>query len=122
MIRGHKPAAYFSTADGDGHTIEGEQRQCCHCQYVWTYRPGSGTRRGYCLSHDGFLCGRPECAQQQTRLLARFAHLPGASDRHCISYNDAVDRLRDEFARDPRYIVLPSGVVVDTVMLESLSR
>lgn len=112
MIRGHKPNAYFVTADENGHRIEGEQRQCVHCQFCWTYRPGSGTRRGYCLTHDGWLCGRPECEAHQRAMLRRFAHLAGSTDRHCMSFSDYVERLRDELARDPRYRVLPSGIVV----------
>ena len=111
MIRGHKPAAYFSTGNGEVKT-EGEQRQCVHCQFLWTYRPGSGTRRGYCLRHDGFLCGRPECEAQQKVMLRSFAHLSGATDRHCISWTDYVERQRDEYARDPRWTVLTSGIVV----------
>jgi hypothetical protein len=112
VIVGHKPAAYFVTADGEGHRIEGEQRQCVHCQYCWTYRPGSGHRRGYCLRCDGWLCGRPECVAMQRRMLQRFSHLPGATDRHCIPWTDYVNRQRDDLARDPRYTVLPSGLVL----------
>lgn len=111
MIRGHKPAAYFVTGDGVVK-VEGEQRQCVHCQFMWTYKPGSGTRRGYCLKCDGFVCGRPECEAQQRAMLARFAHLTGATDRHCISFTDFVSRQYDEIAKDPRYEVLPSGIVV----------
>jgi hypothetical protein len=113
MIRGHKPSFYFERGvSADGHTEQGEGRQCVHCQFTWTYRPGSGITRGYCLRHDGFLCGRPECAQLQRSMLRRFAHLHGETDRHCMSYSDYVERLREEFARDPRYVVLPSGIVM----------
>lgn len=112
MIRGHKPNAYFVTADGDGFKIEGEQRQCVHCQFCWTYRPGSGITRGYCLRHDGWLCGRPECEALQRRMLAQFEHLSGSTDRHCLSYSDYVERQREQLARDPRYTVLPSGIVL----------
>ena len=110
MIRGHKPAAYFSTGDGT-IKIEGEQRQCVHCQFLWTYSPGSGTRRGYCLKCDGFLCARPECEAQQDSMLAEFAHLNGATDRHCIPYTDYVERKRDALLSHG-WDVLPSGIVV----------
>lgn len=112
MIRGHKPAAYFVTGDAAGNRIEGEQRQCVHCQYLWDYVPGSGTRRGYCLRHDGWLCGREECAQAQRRLLVQFSYLTGSTDRHCISFTDYVERLRDEFVHHPLYQVTSSGLVV----------
>ena len=49
MIHGQKPSAYFVTTTGDGQKVEGECRQCVHCQYTWEYRPGSGIERGYCL-------------------------------------------------------------------------
>lgn len=112
MIRGHKPSAYFVTYDGDGNKIEGEQEQCCHCQYTWTPQPGSGIRRGYCLRCDAHLCGRDECEIQQKRLLAQFSHLHGSTDRHCIPFTDVVERQRDAYDHDPRYKVLPSGIVV----------
>ena len=67
MIHGHKPGGYFASADVNGHLIEGETRQCCHCQFVWEYKPGSGTKRGWCLKHNGFLCGREECFRDQER-------------------------------------------------------
>jgi hypothetical protein len=115
IIRGHsKASAYFETGDGE-QTWSGECRQCCHCQFTWEYRPGSGITRGYCLRHDGWLCGRPECEAQQTRLLARLSHLPGSTDRHCVSFVDYVEWLRDQFTKDrARWTVLPSGIVVRT--------
>src|SRR5262249_2008331 len=107
-----KPAWHFATADGEGHRIEGEGRQCVHCQFMWEYRPGSGIRRGFCLRCNGWLCGREVCAQLQQRMLAQFAHLSGATDRHCIPYTDWIERLRDRYDRDPRWKVLPSGIIV----------
>ncbi len=45
-----------------GKTLfEGYLRQCVHCQYTWTYKPGSGTRRGFCVVCNGFICGKPRC-------------------------------------------------------------
>lgn len=110
MIRGHKPAAYFSTGNGVVN-VEGEQRQCVHCQFLWTYQPGSGTRRGYCLHCDGFLCGREVCQQLQQQWLTEMSHLPGASDRHCIPYNDYIERQRDEYVKQG-WTRLSSGILV----------
>ncbi len=112
MIQGHKPAAWTSTLNDSGQAVEGEQRQCCHCQALWTYQPGSGTTRGYCLSCDGWLCGRPACAQFQAYLLKRFGYLSGSSDRACMSYTDYVERLRDEFRYHPLYQLTPGGIVI----------
>lgn len=111
MIRGHKPAAYFVTGDGIIKT-EGEQHQCVHCQFLWTYQPGSGTRRGYCLRCDGWLCGRPECEMMQQAMLQEMAHIGNSSDRHCIPYNDYVNRQRDNLVKYGNYELLPSGIVV----------
>lgn len=112
MITGHnKASGYFETSH-DGVRIEGETRQCVHCQYVWTYVPGSGARRGFCLKCNGIVCGRPECEAQQQRMLAKYPGLTSAS-RSCIPYTDMVERQRDRWAKDPRYTVLPSGVVVE---------
>lgn len=41
--------------------FEGYLRQCMHCQYTWTYKPGSGIRRGFCVNCNGFICGKPRC-------------------------------------------------------------
>lgn len=112
MIRGHKPSAWTSTLNDSGQHVEGEQRQCVHCQVCWTPSAGSGTRRGYCLHCDGWLCGRDACAQFQQFLLRRFSYLPGSSDRHCIPYTDYVERLREEFQHHPLYTLTPAGIVV----------
>jgi hypothetical protein len=113
MIRGHKPGNYFVTADAAGRKVEGEGRQCCHCQFSWEYHPGSGERRGYCARHDGWLCARPICAQLQAKMLAKF---PGQS---CISFDDFNRRLRESYEHDPNYIVLSSGIVVPIAWLQS---
>jgi hypothetical protein len=107
MIRGHKPSFHFQTFTGEGHKVEGEGRQCVHCGYSWEYRPGSGIPRGYCLKCDGYLCARHECELLQRRLLQQFRLEYG-----CVPYNDVVERQREAYAHDPRYRVLPSGVVV----------
>jgi len=95
MIHGHKPNGYFVTADGNGHKIEGESRQCVHCQYTWEYHPGSGIQRGYCLKCDGFMCARPECQQEQIELcsawLARTSKV-----RSCIPFDEWNGRIAEK--------------------------
>ncbi len=45
-----------------GKTLfEGYLRQCMHCQHTWTYKPGSGVLRGFCVKCNGHTCGRFEC-------------------------------------------------------------
>jgi hypothetical protein len=48
-----------------GVLVDGRQMadllQCRHCQHTWIVRPGSGTRRGWCLRCGGPLCGKPAC-------------------------------------------------------------
>jgi hypothetical protein len=114
MIRGHKPGSYYVTADANGKKIEGEGRICCHCQFCWEYRPGSGIRRGYCLRHDGWLCGRPTCTMQQASMRAQ-VHWPYP----CISFDDYNDALRAQYDRDPKYVVLTSGIVVPVAWLQA---
>jgi len=111
MIRGHKPAAYFVTGDGTVK-VEGEQHQCVHCQFLWNYKPGSGIRRGYCMKCDGWLCGRSECEEMQRAMLSQFNHLGGATDRHCIPYNDYVNRQRDELLKTGKWEATGSGILI----------
>jgi hypothetical protein len=107
-IQGHKPSGYFVTADGEGHRIEGETRQCCHCQYTWEYHPGlegpkrpprlgkdqmSEGQRGWCLKHGGFLCGRADCFEDQERMIALYA-LNTGKVVSCMSYEEWNDYLR----------------------------
>jgi hypothetical protein len=108
VITGHKPNGYFSTSTGDGVRVEGETRRCEHCQYTWTYVPGSGAHRGWCLKGNHLLCGRPECEADQRRMMARFPDRTWS----CMPFNDWNNRLRDAYAKDPRYDVLPSGIVI----------
>ena len=100
MIIGHKPSAYMISGDGTSR-VTADLRQCIHCQYSWVYKPGSGIRRGYCLYHDGWLCGRPECTSQQKRFLAQYLTLTGRTMRlngapiHCLAF-DEINELRLE--------------------------
>lgn len=106
MIVGHKPNGYFSTFDAHGLKIEGETRQCIHCQKTWQYVPGSGDRRGWCCRCMGFICAEPACLAEQAQ---RQRDFPGYD---CMPFDDWNRRLRDRYDRDARYTVLPSGVVV----------
>ena len=108
MIHGHKPSGYFSTADGDGRRLEGETRQCIHCQFTWKYSPGSGDRRGYCVKCGGFVCARAQCIAEQLRLTGNAAD--------CIPFDDWNRRMIDKVAKflplDPALTVTPAGIIV----------
>ena len=109
MIRGYKPNGYFRKGVADGKVVEGETRSCSHCQYTWEYVPGSGHQRGICLNCMGLICGRPECAAEQRRLMARFPDRTWS----CLPFVEWNERVRDEYDKDPRWKVLPSGIVVE---------
>lgn len=108
MITGYKPNGHFVTATGEGYKIEGETRQCVHCQYTWEYKPGSGAQRGWCMKCAGLICARPECEAEQRRLMAQFPD----KTYSCMPFNDYTRRQRDQYDKDPRWKVLPSGIVV----------
>src|SRR5215831_3283341 len=108
MIHGHKPSAYFQKGAAGGLIVEGECRQCGHCGYTWEYTPGSGTRRGFCMSCHSLICGRPECAAEQATFKARFPQ----RSFNCLPLTEWNERVRDEYDKDSRYKVLPSGIVV----------
>lgn len=46
--------------DGGAPVIR-ELVRCIHCDYRWVWIPGSGRRRGYCLSCQGITCGQAHC-------------------------------------------------------------
>jgi hypothetical protein len=98
MIHGHNPAGYFETATEQGQRVEGETRQCCHCQFIWEYKPGSGIRRGWCLKHNGFLCGREECFRDQERLINLYLISTGKVVS-CLAWEEWNDFLADRQAQ-----------------------
>ena len=51
---------YTDQLDGT-KLFEGDLRQCCHCQKIWTYKPGSGILRGFCQKCNGHVCGKHTC-------------------------------------------------------------
>lgn len=59
----HHPIGELLVTDRfDGKVLdEGYLRQCVHCQYTWTHRPGSGILRGFCMNCMGHTCGRKAC-------------------------------------------------------------
>lgn len=74
-ITGHKASGYFTTFDPAGHKVEGETRQCCHCERTWVYLPNDyrlikivanretevKKQRGFCLLCHGIICCEPGC-------------------------------------------------------------
>lgn len=120
MLQAYKPAGYFVKGDSaDGGTVTGETRRCNHCTYVWEYKPGSGTKRALCLHCMGLMCMRASCAAEQRQLMARFP------DRtwNCMPFNDWQERMREQYEKDSRYRVLPSGVVVSAdIDLSTIGR
>ena len=113
MIHGHKPSGNFVTFDGEGRKIEGETRQCIHCQYTWEYHPGlegpkrparlgvnqkAEGQRGWCLKHCGFLCGRAECFEEQERMIAIYA-LQTGKVVSCISIEEWNDFLMSQMVK-----------------------
>jgi hypothetical protein len=113
MITGQKPSGYFVTSDGEGRKIEGETRQCIHCQFVWEYGPNTPKEhlktRGYCFKHHGFICCRTECLQ-----------LYGLAPT-CDSFEEQQKRLADQLQKkmplpelglDGNYDVTQSGIII----------
>lgn len=98
MIRGHKPNGHFVTFDGDGHKIEGESRQCVHCQKIWTYRPGSGITRGWCFKHGGWLCGEQACIDQQSKFIQEYEQVTGKVVS-CLAFEERVDFQANQWAK-----------------------
>lgn len=54
----------------DGHHAH-DTKQCVHCGRHCVIVPGSGTRRGFCLDCNGFLCGNEYCMRNCTPFEAR---------------------------------------------------
>ena len=115
MIHGHKPNGHFFTFNQHGNRVEGETRQCCHCQFMWTYAPGSGTQRGWCLNCGGFICARPECLAQQQDLIERYFQLT-SKVRTCMPFEEWNERMREKlekkFPLEPGLTVTESGLIV----------
>jgi hypothetical protein len=59
-----KPKGYFTITGPMGMEDEGETLMCVHCQMHWQVKPGSGTKRGYCMRCNGPTCGRRPCEKR----------------------------------------------------------
>ena len=84
-ITGHKPSGHFHTFDPSGRKVEGETRQCCHCERTWVYMPQDSRlirvlvnphqevkkERGFCLLCHGLVCAEADCCPCPTRVLRR---------------------------------------------------
>lgn len=108
MINGYKPNGYFTTGSDWGRQIQGETRQCVHCQFVWRYNPGSGDVRGYCTRHDGFVCNREQCYRTQRERIASLGDWPFG----CISFNDYNAYQFEKLLGNRKYEVTTAGVFV----------
>ena len=115
MIHGHNPSGYFVTADGDGHRIEGETRQCIHCLFTWEYKPGSKIQRGYCLKCGGFICARAECMAEQLRFI-EMMRVQYNQTRSCVPFEEWNSRLKEKISHklpiEPGLTVTESGLIV----------
>lgn len=111
-IEGYKPNGYGVSIGPDGNKVETETRQCIHCQGMWTYRPGSGIQRGYCLRCNGLLCCRPECQTQQLKWIAWWLEKT-SKVRQCIPFHEWNSRLGEKVLhKADNYTITESGILV----------
>ena len=57
-----KSPGYIHIFEPDAPVKERDAFTCCHCNKIIIVRPGSGIRRGYCMSCDDLHCGKEACA------------------------------------------------------------
>jgi hypothetical protein len=57
------PHGYGIISEAGEKTTEMDTLQCCHCGAHFFVRPGSGTKRGFCLKCMQVTCGRSECLE-----------------------------------------------------------
>lgn len=61
----HLRIGTLQTIPHDGGPTVTEDLVCCvHCGYIWSWSPGSGRVRGWCMKCNGLLCGRKCCRQR----------------------------------------------------------
>ncbi len=112
MIHGEKPSGYTVTYDRDGRKMEGETRQCVHCQFIWVYQPGSGTRRGYCTKCQGLICARQECIAEQKRLTGNNFDCFPFEEMVKLQMND-IDKLITRGAAPGKdFTTTPNGIII----------
>lgn len=82
-VTGHKPSGHFTTFDPSGRKVEGETRQCVHCERTWVYMPHDARivgvvykpelevrkQRGFCLLCHGITCCEAGCSPCPVRVL-----------------------------------------------------
>ena len=57
-----KFAGYSTWTSNDGKTtLERDLLRCCHCQFQWYVKPGSGNQRGWCSMCNEPTCGALKC-------------------------------------------------------------
>lgn len=61
QTRVRRPNGHVVYTDRDGTEHERQTLSCRHCQLIWAVEPGSGRRRGWCMSCHGPTCGREGC-------------------------------------------------------------
>lgn len=111
-IRGDKPNGYFIKTGTDGKIIQGETRQCAHCQFTWEYRPGSGRRYGMCLSCHGIICDNVRCKLDQEEKLEYIVYYHPELHLNCIRFNDWNDLLAEDQLRIRGAKQLPNSSVI----------
>ncbi len=77
-----KPKGYFSIVGPLGMEDEGETLMCVHCQMHWRVKPGSGTKRGYCMRCNGPTCGKKPC------------------EKRCVPFEKALEQIESKGRRD----------------------
>ena len=61
---GKHTSGYVIITEPDAPTIEGETLSCCHCQFTWIVKPGSGLKRGWCYKCNKPVCGKKKCLEK----------------------------------------------------------
>ena len=93
---GHKvkgPAGHVIITEPGSDPKEFETRQCVHCGKHWIYRPGSGTKRGFCLKCMGVTCGAEACdacVPYEARVELAEGAKPGAPGRKYAEENNRI--------------------------------
>lgn len=108
MITGHKPNGNFRTYSDLGQKIEGETRQCVHCQFMWNYQPGSGNIRGFCTRHNGFVCNRAQCNREQREMIAALGDWPF----DCLTFHDFNMYKFEKYLKSHQFEITTSGLIV----------
>lgn len=88
-------AGYIQISEPDARVVELETRQCCHCGRHWTYQPGSGATRGFCMSCNGLTCGAEacnECLPHEAMIELSEGARPGSPSRRYLEVYSKIMR------------------------------